>query len=100
MTKEELFAEWARLLEIENRELEAVDEEPLTADEFFRCRAEDVMLERVRLERLRVERWHATYNAALTGMYGAAAKIHPLHQANAHKAARAAADTLHGELKP
>jgi hypothetical protein len=46
-------------------------------------------------EHIRVKRWQATYNAALTGIYGLRC---PVIVQEAHEAAVAAANVAHGEL--
>jgi hypothetical protein len=86
---------------VQNRELKDDGEEPLTPDEFFSCRAEDATLERGRKERLRIERWHATYNAALTGLQAWSREDHDgFTTEEAHVMAADSACLLHGELKP
>lgn len=52
-------------------------------------------------ERVRVERWHATYNAALTGCHGwCDHEGVGLTNEVAHDAATEAANLAHGPLKP
>lgn len=100
MSEDQLFTEWHRLFEVENRELKDSGEEPLTPAEFFWCKKEDVMSERGRQERLRVERWHATYNAAIAGLYALpdedGADFDPEFT---HKVAAKAARLAHGPLE-
>ena len=51
----------------------------------------------------RVERWHATYNAALTGCHafpGLADQYEPLDVQTSHEIATEAANLAHGKLKP
>ena len=62
------------------------------------CSAEAERLRAV--EALRVERWHATYNAALTGMYAGNEDWSgdPSDMHHMHKTAVIAADLAHGPL--
>lgn len=50
-------------------------------------------------EQLRNDRWWATYNAALAGCHAFSADGQQFTVVGAHKAASAAADMAHGELK-
>lgn len=95
MTEEQLFTEWARELSIQNRELKDEGEEPLTAAEFFQCRAEDALVARGRREELRIERWHGTYNAAVSGILANDAER---NEHEVHDWAVMSANKAHGPL--
>lgn len=51
-------------------------------------------------ETLRVERWHATYNAAITGLHARPQSFSLQDGQARHIEATEAADLMHGALKP
>lgn len=74
--------------------------QPQSADEYVKkMQDRDRGLDAIHAERLRVDRWHATYNAALTGLYASDSK-NEWSPAEHTEEARVAAELAHGPLKP
>lgn len=79
----------------ENAQLKSINADQKANIETLKKHLELVQHDR---DSIQAYRWHATYNAALTGMYSGGIEFTSAFTDSAHRIAKAAANLAHGEL--